>query len=66
MSHAFHSSGIVDDDGKMIYAGEAAGYVLSFPYWRLLCWRHHCVFRYGIDPQILQARVTRVSITANC
>ncbi len=31
MTHALHSSGIVDDDGKMTYAGEAAGYVLSFP-----------------------------------
>ena len=31
MTHAIHSSGIVDTDGKMIYAGEAAGYVLHFP-----------------------------------
>jgi L-ascorbate metabolism protein UlaG (beta-lactamase superfamily) len=31
MTHALHSSSIVDDDGKMIYAGEAAGYVITLP-----------------------------------
>jgi L-ascorbate metabolism protein UlaG (beta-lactamase superfamily) len=31
MTHAIHSSSIVDDDGKMIYAGEAAGYVITLP-----------------------------------
>jgi len=30
MVHAFHSSGI-EDDGKIIYAGEAAGFVVKFP-----------------------------------
>jgi len=31
MTHALHSSSIQDDDGKMIYAGEAAGYVITLP-----------------------------------
>jgi L-ascorbate metabolism protein UlaG (beta-lactamase superfamily) len=31
MTHAIHSSGIIGEDGKMIYAGEAAGFVLRFP-----------------------------------
>jgi L-ascorbate metabolism protein UlaG (beta-lactamase superfamily) len=30
MTHAFHSNSIVDD-GKVIYAGEAAGYIVKFP-----------------------------------
>ncbi len=30
MTHAFHSSGILDD-GKVIYGGEAAGYVVELP-----------------------------------
>ncbi len=30
MVHAFHSSGIEDED-KIVYAGEAAGYVVKFP-----------------------------------
>ncbi|MBL8237968.1 MAG: metal-dependent hydrolase [Bryobacterales bacterium] len=30
MTHALHSSGI-DDDGRMVYGGEAAGYILHFP-----------------------------------
>jgi L-ascorbate metabolism protein UlaG (beta-lactamase superfamily) len=30
MTHAIHSCGILDD-GKIIYGGEAAGYVLTFP-----------------------------------
>ena len=30
MVHAFHSSGI-EDDGKIVYAGEPAGYVVKFP-----------------------------------
>jgi L-ascorbate metabolism protein UlaG (beta-lactamase superfamily) len=30
MTHAFHSSGIMDD-GQMIYGGEAAGFVVEFP-----------------------------------
>lgn len=30
MTHAVHSCGILDD-GKIIYGGEAAGYVLEFP-----------------------------------
>ena len=30
MVHAFHSSGI-EDDGKIVYAGEAAGFVVKFP-----------------------------------
>jgi L-ascorbate metabolism protein UlaG (beta-lactamase superfamily) len=30
MTHAIHSCGILDD-GKIIYGGEAAGYVLRFP-----------------------------------
>lgn len=30
MTHAVHSCGILDD-GKIIYGGEAAGYVLQFP-----------------------------------
>ena len=31
MTHAVHSCGILDDDGKIIYGGEAAGYVLGLP-----------------------------------
>lgn len=30
MTHAFHSSSIIDD-GKVIYAGEAAGYIVRLP-----------------------------------
>ena len=30
MTHAVHSCGITDDDGKIVYGGEAAGYVLKF------------------------------------
>jgi len=30
MTHAVHSCGIQDDDGSIIYGGEAAGYVLKF------------------------------------
>jgi L-ascorbate metabolism protein UlaG (beta-lactamase superfamily) len=30
MTHAVHSCGITDDDGKILYGGEAAGYVLRF------------------------------------
>src|SRR5215470_17731751 len=30
MTHAVHSCGILDD-GKIVYGGEAAGYVLRFP-----------------------------------
>jgi L-ascorbate metabolism protein UlaG (beta-lactamase superfamily) len=30
MTHAVHSCGIQDDDGSVIYGGEAAGYVLRF------------------------------------
>ncbi len=30
MTHAVHSCGIKDDDGKIIYGGEASGYVLTF------------------------------------
>ncbi len=30
MTHAVHSCGISDDDGSIVYGGEAAGYVLSF------------------------------------
>ena len=31
MTHAIHSCGILDDDGEIIYGGEAAGYVLELP-----------------------------------
>ncbi|MBL8176249.1 MAG: metal-dependent hydrolase [Bryobacterales bacterium] len=31
MTHALHSSSISDDDGRTVYAGEAAGYVLGLP-----------------------------------
>ena len=30
MTHAVHSCGITDDDGSIIYGGEAAGYALTF------------------------------------
>lgn len=30
MTHAVHSCGIQDDDGSIVYGGEAAGYVLRF------------------------------------
>lgn len=30
MTHAVHSCGITEDDGSVIYGGEAAGYVLKF------------------------------------
>ena len=35
MTHAVHSCGIIDD-GKIIYGGEAAGYVMQFPDGRAL------------------------------
>jgi len=35
MTHAVHSCGILDD-GKMVYGGEASGYVLRFPGGRAL------------------------------
>lgn len=31
MVHADHSCGILDDDGKIIYGGEACGYIVAFP-----------------------------------
>ena len=31
MVHAVHSCGIEDDDGSMVYGGEACGYVLELP-----------------------------------
>lgn len=31
MTHALHSSGITEDDGTMVYGGDAAGYVLHLP-----------------------------------
>ena len=31
MVHADHSCGIMDDDGSIIYGGEAVGYVFTFP-----------------------------------
>jgi L-ascorbate metabolism protein UlaG (beta-lactamase superfamily) len=31
MTHALHSSSIVDDDGRAVYAGEAAGFVIEAP-----------------------------------
>ena len=31
MVHAVHSCGIQDDDGSMVYGGEACGYVLELP-----------------------------------
>lgn len=30
MTHAVHSCGITDDDGSIIYGGEAAGYIIEF------------------------------------
>jgi L-ascorbate metabolism protein UlaG (beta-lactamase superfamily) len=39
MTHAVHSCGIVDD-GKIVYGGEAAGYVLRFP-------DHRCLYFSG-------------------
>ena len=30
MTHAVHSCGILDDDGQIVYGGEAAGYVIEF------------------------------------
>jgi L-ascorbate metabolism protein UlaG (beta-lactamase superfamily) len=36
MTHAVHSCGIQDDDGRIIYGGEAAGYVLRLPDGRVL------------------------------
>jgi L-ascorbate metabolism protein UlaG (beta-lactamase superfamily) len=30
MTHAVHSCGISEDDGSIVYGGEAAGYVLKF------------------------------------
>src|SRR5208283_5216706 len=30
MTHAIHSCGISEDDGSIVYGGEAAGYVLTF------------------------------------
>lgn len=31
MTHAVHSCGITEDDGSIIYGGEAAGYVIALP-----------------------------------
>jgi L-ascorbate metabolism protein UlaG (beta-lactamase superfamily) len=31
MTHAVHSCGILEDDGSIVYGGEAAGYVLALP-----------------------------------
>jgi len=31
MTHAVHSCGITEDDGSIIYGGEAAGYVITLP-----------------------------------
>ena len=31
MTHAVHSCGIQDDDGSIVYGGEACGYVLELP-----------------------------------
>jgi L-ascorbate metabolism protein UlaG (beta-lactamase superfamily) len=31
MVHAVHSCGIEDEDGSMVYGGEACGYVLELP-----------------------------------
>jgi L-ascorbate metabolism protein UlaG (beta-lactamase superfamily) len=31
LTHALHSSGIQDDDGAMVYGGEACGFILHFP-----------------------------------
>jgi L-ascorbate metabolism protein UlaG (beta-lactamase superfamily) len=31
MTHAFHSSGITDEDGNTVYGGEPCGYVLELP-----------------------------------
>ncbi len=36
MTHAVHSCGIKEDDGSIIYGGEAAGYVLTLPDKRVL------------------------------
>ena len=36
MTHAVHSCGITDDDGTIIYGGEAAGYVITLPDQRTL------------------------------
>lgn len=36
MTHAVHSCGITDDDGAIIYGGEAAGYVITLPDLRTL------------------------------
>jgi L-ascorbate metabolism protein UlaG (beta-lactamase superfamily) len=36
MTHAVHSCGIKEDDGSIVYGGEAAGYVLSLPDGRTL------------------------------
>ncbi len=30
MTHALHSSGVEDENGRLVYAGDAAGYVLRF------------------------------------
>jgi len=31
MTHAVHSCGIQEDDGSIVYGGEACGYVLNCP-----------------------------------
>jgi L-ascorbate metabolism protein UlaG (beta-lactamase superfamily) len=36
MTHAVHSCGISEDDGSIVYGGEAAGYVLTFEDGRII------------------------------
>ena len=58
MTHAVHSCGIQDDDGSIVYGGEACGYVLELPGGVKLyhARRHRCVQRHADHPRSLRAR----------
>ena len=57
MTHAVHSCGISDDDGSIVYGGEAAGYVLKFDDGRTAYFsgRYERVHGHAVDRGTLQA-----------
>ena len=53
MTHAIHSCGILDE-GKIVYGGEAAGYVLRFADGRTAC-----LFQRSVDLGVSRNRAGR-------